>query len=115
MKWSFSPKLTGDFSLGHPGEQESFACVELPQVGAAPVRRARRGGQTRQRAQKHPHTHLLPSAPFILTAGKKSCSPPPVRVKQESVKDPRLPPFVAITTSIVQVILESFQRQQKRI
>lgn len=55
-------KLTGDLGLGHAGQSEPLPGVELPQVGAAPVRRghrARRRGQTRQRTEEHRDTHLL--------------------------------------------------------
>lgn len=64
-------KLTGDLCLGHPSESEPFPGVELPQVGAAPVRpghRARCCRQTRQHAEKHRETHLLEVELLVLVS-----------------------------------------------
>lgn len=52
-------ELTGDLCLGHPAECESFAGVELPQVGAAPVRGGRRARCSPQEAEERRQSHLL--------------------------------------------------------
>lgn len=95
-----SPKLTGDLGLWYPSQNEALAGVELPQVGAASVRRGHRARccrEMQQHTEEHQETHLYPVLKKTL----------PLLVRVISAEDPRGDPGFSVQGFVTVFILSA--------